>query len=1508
MMSNYMVLVWTLLLLCQVVGTVSGSSNHAFFGPYNFVNTGNPVSLFEVQGAREVNKFTSGGLYQTKINENAGIGTYVRSAVKMGLYVAENGKKIEYFVSNSATLHHSTVNCSWTSTFRLEGELIENFYFLKLKTTRMLSGESCKSYLFTVNAQYSENKRIIDTTKVLIEVKVSRNMPLSFTDTNPKAKIPSNFPLFQPIMQLDTTDKGKHNIGKVYFQLKRQSKYFALNPDNGVLFLKRPLPMGLTQHDLVAYVRRWDSRLSRIALQDHTCKITVKVSPANLYAPLISVRVVDIVDNKARTIAATILVSDRDQGRNGKIDSFAIISGNEDRRFRLEKVYTTANTVYRLRLVKPILDSKFAKPSLTFIATDKGNPPKSSTTLYRVNLVDLSSTRIHFSKQNYLVNVSEMVPINYTVIQINALNLKPSSIFSYSIVQGKSSNHFRIESNTGKIIVAGTLDAELTSVYELKVELNVTGDITLTTNVHIQVEDFNDHVPKFTSDNYFVEIQEDLALNTSIYKVVAKDGDSGDNGLVSYWLPNSEQFAIHPYTGVIFVNHVSDRDSNIPEYAYLVVRAGDSGSPIRRETETLVKVKINAWNDNAPIVKQHTCKISLSPNTPVGTKLVQIQAIDIDVDTIEQPSFSLTMGNTGSYFAIDSISGDVTIAKQLGDAHSSYSLIASATDGTFKSVNEAVLQIEIDMKITKKDVSCTDSSTYVKALKRNSQHQVTAVADKPVIDRNPPQNIHVPRFTQRELKITVTVSEDLEVGSVLTTIKATDNDNGYEGLVNYYIVGGNINQCFDVDIETGELKSIAKLDREHVPKYELNISAWDMGISRKADFITVVVVVKDVNDNAPVFEKELYNISVSENAPVGRTVLKLRAKDNDEGVNQRVTYQLMDDYDKLFLIYYNGGDLIINKPLDFEVEKLYTLKVLALDGASTNQHIGQAEVVINVLDENDNSPVINPVMQDIYVMKDFPVQSPITQVAADDPDSGIGGQVSFTLAQGHGSDLFSITDGTGLLTLKRSFTSSINGFYNLTVVVSDQGQPPLTSHAQVNIHIMQRISDEDVQIMSNQGGIIKYSVLENSPPGYQIGQLTNSDGNSERQNSFLFSIVDGTDVTKFDLTDTSGLLTNTETLDREDIPYYWLTIQVVTRQSRQFHNNIQLLIKVDDKNDNHPIFSQPVYDSKIPENTPADGIVVNVSASDRDAGENASLIYSIITGNSEGHFKINSKTGLITTTNIPLDYEQKRIYQLVVKVTDNGSTPRSSEASLTILIQDENDNHPKYKDNLNIDFIISGTTNIPKNILLGQVLACDKDQGVNGDLTFKLLSGARGGKIRIHPKSGQLFSNDILHSNDAFQLQVEVKDGGNPSLSAKTRIDLVVTERYILGQSPPTFPNEQVNISLAESTPVGHKIGVTPATDKDNDFPIYFIKSGNEDQRFQLDPLGTSLELIAELDAAKDYHVVISATDGKYSSDFTLNIKVQDTNDHYPVPEMIERIATVPENVLPGTKVVTVKG
>ena len=145
-------------------------------------------------------------------------------------------------------------------------------------------------------------------------------------------------------------------------------------------------------------------------------------------------------------------------------------------------------------------------------------------------------------------------------------------------------------------------------------------------------------------------------------------------------------------------------------------------------------------------------------------------------------------------------------------------------------------------------------------------------------------------------------------------VKAHDRDLGFNGYLLYVISNGDEESKFKLDTITGELRVDNFLDRETKFEYTLNITVYDQGLPQKSASKQIHIVVKDVNDNPPVFLKSAFSFYFPENTPIGTPVITLTANDLDEGINGRVQYTLVTDT-KDFHLNQNTGLLKVSNPL-----------------------------------------------------------------------------------------------------------------------------------------------------------------------------------------------------------------------------------------------------------------------------------------------------------------------------------------------------------------------------------------------------------------------------------------------------------------------------------------------------------------------------------------------------------------------------------------------------------------
>uniref|UniRef100_A0A8C5THR3 Cadherin domain-containing protein n=1 Tax=Malurus cyaneus samueli TaxID=2593467 RepID=A0A8C5THR3_9PASS len=220
-------------------------------------------------------------------------------------------------------------------------------------------------------------------------------------------------------------------------------------------------------------------------------------------------------------------------------------------------------------------------------------------------------------------------------------------------------------------------------------------------------------------------------------------------------------------------------------------------------------------------------------------------------------------------------------------------------------------------------------------------------------------NRQAPHF-DKSFPTDVKVSEDLPVGATILRIKAYDADSGFNGRVLYTISDGNVDSCFNIDMEMGILSVLMPLDREKTELYLLNITIYDLGNPQKSAWRLLTVTVEDANDNKPVFLQDSYSVNILESTSLGTEIIQVEARDKDLGANGEVTYSVLTDTHQ-FAINSSTGVVYVADQLDREAKANYTLKIEARDRAeSGHQQFSVVPLKVFLDDVNDCSPAFIP--------------------------------------------------------------------------------------------------------------------------------------------------------------------------------------------------------------------------------------------------------------------------------------------------------------------------------------------------------------------------------------------------------------------------------------------------------------------------------------------------------------------------------------------------------------------
>uniref|UniRef100_A0AAR2K802 Cadherin domain-containing protein n=1 Tax=Pygocentrus nattereri TaxID=42514 RepID=A0AAR2K802_PYGNA len=398
---------------------------------------------------------------------------------------------------------------------------------------------------------------------------------------------------------------------------------------------------------------------------------------------------------------------------------------------------------------------------------------------------------------------------------------------------------FTINRNNGSLYVTSALDREAKDKYVLQAHAIAADGEDREDPVEIIVEviDMNDNTPVFTQNPFLGTVPEASAIGFEFMTVTATDADdpNTDNADIRYSIlsqspqePVPAMFTINPVTGVIRVNTAGlDREKH-PEYT-LKVAAGDMQGEGRVGTGTAV-ITVTDSNDKAPQFENTSNK--------VGAVVVKMPVTDGDEP--QSPAwtakFRIINGNSGGCFAVNTGPN-----KQEG-------IITTVKPLDFEQNSKCTLLVvaENDVPFVK---PLTTSTTAVTV-------NVLDVNEAPVFD--PEEQI-------------ISKPEDVAVGSELTVYTATDPDTARTQKVTYR-VGSDPAGWVSVDGETGLVKVSSPMDRESPfvkdDIYKALILAMDDDPVPATGTGTLVIELKDVNDNAPTIEEREIRVCNKQSAPV----------------------------------------------------------------------------------------------------------------------------------------------------------------------------------------------------------------------------------------------------------------------------------------------------------------------------------------------------------------------------------------------------------------------------------------------------------------------------------------------------------------------------------------------------------------------------------------------------------------------------------------------------------------
>ena len=666
-----------------------------------------------------------------------------------------------------------------------------------------------------------------------------------------------------------------------------------------------------------------------------------------------------------------------------------------------------------------------------------------------------------FSSTDLTAPVSEDARVGTTVTTIQAqdTNNGYAGKITYRMAANQnllSQTFFSINSDTGLIKTVKSLDRESMSEHFFNVYARYEEHRSLYAEAYLRivVGDINDNAPKFESPSYSEVIPENVNVGYVVTDVRAEDKDEGKNADIRYaitnWVGVNRVFKIHESSGAIFVDHPLDRET-VPQYS-LTIQASDQGSPPKTD-QTTVRITVTDVNDCAPQFSKKEYRKEIREDIKPGNLVLTINATDKDTGSNGEVEYSFTSGNDQGLFSINRLNGQIKVIKSLDYEYTPvHTLFVMAQDkGETPQYNETSVEIElIDVNDNAPQFPSADFQETVSE-RENVQHTFTRIQafdddqginqqivysldrtnlpfginsqtgdlfltkklDRETQDQyvfrvkaedrgTPPKsslasvtvtvgdvNDNPPKFSQPVYE--GSVEENAKLGRTILQVTATDPDLTQRDPT--YRLDPHQPRCFRIS-SRGVITLICRLDYSKKKFFLLTVKARDNLLESSA---IVRINITDSNTHPPIFKQRIYQKPISEATAKGVRVLFVKATDDDQGLNAKITYAF-ERPQRDFNINPDTGEITVANSLDRESTPQYRFDVSATDHGNPRLK-GTANVHITVTDVNDNEPRFLQSNYGKEIKEDVRPGTKVLVVSAVDDDDGSNKAIIYSFAR-----------------------------------------------------------------------------------------------------------------------------------------------------------------------------------------------------------------------------------------------------------------------------------------------------------------------------------------------------------------------------------------------------------------------------------------------------------------------------------------------------------------------------
>ncbi|XP_035826841.1 protocadherin Fat 4, partial [Aplysia californica] len=1031
---------------------------------------------------------------------------------------------------------------------------------------------------------------------------------------------------------------------------------------------------------------------------------------------------------------------------------------------------------------------------------------------------------------------------------------------SYEIIGDEAAPvFFDIEPGTGIVRVRQSLASASDSVY-VRIRAFDNGQPVPRTNTTVLVVSIlrNLNRPLIAPLLYQETIPDSTPLGTNITTIFASDADvAPPHNLIRFSARGStaaatDFFFVDSVTGAVFVKQGLTLDNNQNSFYELFVTATDLGSPpLSSPEEATVQITVTR-NRNTPQFF-NTPFITTIPETETpGNTIFQVDVIDADVVV---PFNQVTLTAIGddsarNYFSINN-AGEVQVISDLrSDTLSSYTLRLEAKDGGSPAASATAL-----------------------------------------VTINVLRNLFAPEFVNTSY--TARIFETQGLGSAILRVQAFDQDTrSPQNITRYSILDDGLNnqgeEYFFVDSVSGSVFLRSSLLNDPVKRtvYTFNVLATDLGTPPRSSQSVARVTINVIrNQNPPQFTNEPYGRNVNQTLAIGSSVFQVSTVDADNSAPYNVVnYDLIGDGDSQLFFGINSvsGLISLSQSIVSQRQEVYSLRVRARDGGSPR--LSSTAVVTVTVNRNLNTPVFGRVSYETTIRE---TQAPGTVVqfgipiTASDNDLQVScmlfdsrsteivsacsrapfNSIEYFFVSSIDADRFFIDPDLGQIFVRRNLVGEAANQYNLTVAARDRATPSLTSQSIPVIINVVRNNNPPVFINEPYTATLQSSLNF----GSQVTIVTATDADATAPfGEVSYSIIgDDSAVTFFSINSVTGRITVAQGFGSDSSAEYRIRVLAQDGGAPSKSDTTVVVVSVT-RNLFPPEFQQTQLSASITENQAIGDPFTAVSCGDRDVAVSCCTLWYriekppnneveyLLSGTDKvlQFFQVGRSSGQLSLLQpLYLDADDTLGYTLVVTCRDLGNPPLTAGNTATVTVGvSRNLNAPEF---LNTPYNRTISSNTGSGTSIFQVSVLDRDSvspynqvslqviGDDSAPTFFTLGNDR--IIRVS-NVADLNANTLSF----YRLRIVARDGGTPTLSAQTTVDINVRRNLFT----PRFTTDLViRLNIAETTAIGTSITQVQATDDDefspnNEVNYAAVGDGDAPDYFFVNPLTGEITLL----------------------------------------------------------------